>query len=379
MNTFLSTAQQALQEQYLKFTEEHILPVARDLDSGKLSPREALSAMASGGYLGLTVPKEYGGQGLSLVELVLFTEAVSTANGGLGLALASHYSVVELVKNFGTDTQKSRYLSHLAAGELIGAQAFGEEQAGSDYQAVQTTVKVDGSAILSGEKTWVTNGEHAGLLAVLAKNGDDLAIYLVDGNPSSTMSVGENKGKVGMRAAASNDIKFTDHKVPAENRLGGVEGVGAGTTEKQINHVLDFSKTVLAGAALGLVDEALKFAAERARTRQQFGGPISQFQAVQWKLADLSTDVTAARLLTYRAAWSQDGEPAEFRKFAAMAKFFAAKAARYHSGEAVQIFGVLGASTESPVERLYRDSKLTEIFEGTSEIQKVVIKEELGV
>lgn len=375
MNTFLSTAQQAMQEQYLKFTQDELAPIVRQLDSGKVTPREALSRLAGGGYLGITIPKEYGGQGLGLFELVLFTEAVSAVNGGLGLALASHYSVVELVKTFGTETQKSRYLSHLAAGELIGAQAFSEEQAGSDFKAVKTSVTADGGAVLNGEKTWVTNGQHAGLLAVLVKDGDQLAIYLVDGTPAETMTVGENQGMLGMRAAAVNDIKFVNHKVPSENRLGD----GSLSAERQVNQALDLSKTVLAATAIGLVNEALKYSAERARTREQFGGPISQFQGIQWKLADLSTEATGAQLLTYRAAWSQENEPESFRKFAAMAKYFAAKTARFHSGEAVQIFGVLGASLDSPVERLYRDSKLTEIFEGTSEMQKVVIKEELGV
>jgi len=377
VNTFLSSGQLALQEQYLKFVAEQIAPLAMALDTEQVSSKEAMTLLAKGGYLGLTVPREYGGQGLGALELVLFAEALASASAGLALALASHYSVIELINKFGSDTQKSRYLSQMASGDLIGAQAFGEEMAGSDYKAVQTTASGDSSGcLLSGEKTWVVNGQMAGLVAVLAKSGTDLAIFLVDGTPSSNIVVGPNKAKFGLRSAATCDLTFKDCKVSAENKL------ASGSTtdvEAQVDAVLNLSKTVVAAAAVGIADEALKFSAEHARTREQFGQPISKFQGIQWKLADHSVEAQAARLLTYRAAWSHGEEPGDFRKFAAMAKLFATKVARVHSGEAVQIFGMLGASPDSPVERLFRDGKLTEVFEGTSELQKVVLKEELGV
>ncbi|MBA4077071.1 MAG: hypothetical protein C0508_18690 [Cyanobacteria bacterium PR.023] len=380
MNTFLSSGQLTLQEQYLKFVAEQIAPLAMALDTEQVSSKEALTLIAKGGYLGLTVPREYGGQGLGATELVLFAEALAGASAGLSLALASHYSVIELINKFGSETQKSRYLSQLATGDLIGAQAFGEEKAGSDFKAVQTTATADSSAgwLLSGEKAWVVNGQLAGLMAVLARTGadDQLSIFLVDGTPSSNIEVGVNKAKFGLRSAATCDITFKEYKATSENKLASATGA---EVEAQVNAVLDLSKTVVAAAAVGIAEEALKFSAEHARTREQFGQPISKFQGIQWKLADHSVESQAARLLTYRAAWSHDEEPGDFRKFAAMAKLFASKVARVHSGEAVQIFGMLGASPDSPVERLYRDGKLTEIFEGTSELQKVVLKEELGV
>lgn len=226
----------------------------------------------------------------------------------------------------------------------------------------------------------MVNGEIAQLMAVLAKTGDGLSIWLVDagaGNHSS-LKIGVCKSKMGLRAAVTNDITFSAHKVSGENRLGG-QSFSPDQVQKAVVGALDVGKTVLAGAALGLADQALELGAERARTHEQFGEPISKFQGIQWKLADLSAERSAAQLLTYRAAWSRDEEPAKFHQYSAMAKMFATKVARYHSGEMLQIFGVLGASTEVDAERLYRDAKLTEVFEGASEYQKVIIKEELGV
>jgi len=381
VNTFLSLAHKASQDEYLSFVAQHIAANAHDLDNGTFACKDALATFAQAGYLGVTVPTAYGGQGGSLLDLTILAEVVSGHAAGLALALASHYTVVELILNFGSDQQKSRYLPLLARGELIGAQAFSEINAGSDYQAVTTEAVVsDGGATLTGEKSWVVNGEISQLLAVLAKTGGELSLWLVDANttPSASLVVGPAKSKLGLRAALVNDISFKSHKITAENRLGG-DSAGAGQVEKAVLNALDLSKTVLAGAALGLADQALELGAERARTHEQFGQPISKFQGIQWKLADLSSDRAAAQLLTYRAAWSKDGEPGKYHQYSAMAKMFAAKVARFHSSEAVQIFGVLGASAEADVERLYRDAKLTEIFEGASEYQKVIIKEELGV
>lgn len=386
MNTFLSLAHKASQDEYLKFVAEHIAGRAYDIDKGQVASKDVLATFAQAGYLGITVPATYGGQGGGLLDLTILAEAVSGHAAGLALALASHYTVVELVLNFGSDQQKSRYLPLLARGEIIGAQAFAEVNAGSDFRAVTTeaTIAGDGAtASLTGEKSWVVNGEVAQLLAVLAKTEGVLSLWLVDASASAsasaaaTLKVGPAKAKMGLHAAVINDISFALHKVNLENRLGGPETLDQ--VEAALLSALDVSKTVLAGAALGLADQALELGAERARTHEQFGQPISKFQGIQWKLADLSMDRAAAQLLTYRAAWSKDGEPAKFHQYSAMAKMFAAKVARYHSSEAVQIFGVLGASPEADVERLYRDAKLTEIFEGTSEYQKVIIKEELGV
>jgi len=380
VNTFLSLAHKASQDEYLKFVAEQIAPHTLELDSGTMAPKDVLAKLAQVGYLGITVPTSYGGKGGSLLELTILAEALAGHCAGVALALASHYTVVELILNFGNDQQKSRYLPLLARGEAIGAQAFAEVRAGSDFRAVETKAVTGGdSATLSGEKSWVVNGEIAQLLAVLAKTEDDLSLWLVDvAAGESSLKIGPAKAKLGMHSAVINDITLNGHKVSLENRLGGASASCDQVADAVVN-ALDVSKTVLAGAALGLTDEAIALSAERARTHQQFGEPISKFQGIQWKLADLSMDRAAAQLLTYRAAWSKDGEPEKFHQYSAMAKMFAAKVARHHSAEAVQVFGVLGASPESGVERLYRDAKLTELFEGASEYQKVIIKEELGV
>ncbi|MBS1989029.1 MAG: acyl-CoA dehydrogenase family protein [Cyanobacteria bacterium SZAS LIN-2] len=383
MNTFLSLAHKASQDEYLKFVSEHIAPRAHELDRGELAPKDVLATLAQAGYLGITVPASYGGKGGNLLDLTILAEILAGHAAGVALALASHYTVVELILNFGSDQQKSRYLPLLARGEVIGAQAFGEEKAGSDFKAVQATAVVEGdAAALNATKTWVVNGEIAQLLAVLAKSGDQLSLWLVDANgeknAADSLKVGPARAKMGMRSAVTNDIILTNHKVSLDNRLGGASAT-CDQVVKAVEHALDVSKTVLAGAALGLADQAIALGAERARTHEQFGESISKFQGIQWKLADLSMDRAAAQMLTYRAAWSKDEEPENFHKYSAMAKMFAAKVARFHSGEALQIFGVLGASPESEIERIYRDSKLTEVFEGASEYQKVIIKEELGV
>ena len=377
MNTFLSLAHKAAQDEYLKFVAEHFASAARQYDQGTKSCKDALAILAQNGYLGINIPTSYGGRGGDLLDLTLFAEILSGYVAGLGLALASHYSVVELLLQVGSEQQKSRYLPLLAKGEMIGAQAFSETNAGSDYQAIAAEAKASGAAVsLSGSKAWVINGQLAHLFAVLAKEDGKLSIFLIDGSKAvKTIKIGPVRSSMGMRSAVFNDVTFEGHDVPVDNRL----GTPGDQAQKALLAALDVSKTVVSGVALGLADRSLELSAERARSHEQFGQPISKNQGIQWKLADLSMDRHAAQLLTYRAAWSQTGEPQKFHQYCAMAKMFAAKVARFHSGEAVQIFGVMGASLEEDVERLYRDAKMTEIFEGTSEIQKVIVKEELGV
>lgn len=375
MNTFLSTSQKALQEQYIKFVEGVITPQAQDLDNGKACLKEVMSKFAQAGYLGITIPKEFGGQGGTLLDLVLLSEAVAEQAAGLSVALASHYSVVATLLKAGSDSQKSRYLPLLARGEMFGAQAFSEENAGSDLNAVETTFTADGSAFkLSGVKTWVVNAGLPALFAVLGHDKDNkLVCFIVDNSEASAIHVSERKAIMGFHSASIADVTFKDFAVPADNQL------VCDCALDLVNSALDVSKTVVAGAAIGLAQKALLLSADRANGRVQFGAPIAKNQGVQWKLADLSTESSAARLLTYRAAWAQTAEADKFAQFAAMAKLFASRVVRFYSGEAVQIFGMLGASSESPIERIYRDAKLTELFEGTSDLQKVIIKEKLGV
>lgn len=373
MNTFLSSAQQALKDQYQAFAREHVANNARALAQRSLNCKEFLQKLGQAGYLGITVPKEYGGQGGSFINTILFAEAVSEYEAGLSLTLAAHTAVIELLKKYGTDSQKSRYLPLLARGECIGATLFNEEQAGTDFKAA-ATVLTDNA--LTGKKTWVVNGDIAGLGVVLAKEGSaDHArkLYLVDLAHADSLSISENRDKLGLRSASTNDIEFKAHKVQPDAVLAGADA------DEQVLYALDISKVIISAGAVGLVEGALAQSAQYANTREQFGEKIAQFQAIQWKLADISVEGQASRLLTYRAAWSKDEEPGQFHVHSAMCKWFAAKVARLQSGEALQIMGAHGISDQSPLERAYRDAKVMELCEGTSEWQKIVIAEELGV
>jgi alkylation response protein AidB-like acyl-CoA dehydrogenase len=371
VNTFLSSLQEALKEQYLAFAHEHVAPVANQLEDHTLNLKEFVQKLGQQGYLGITVPKEYGGAGGPFVNLILFVEAISQFDAGLGLSLASHYGVIELIKEYGTDVQKSRYLPLLARGECIGALAINEQQAGTDYLAVTTNSAND---VLSGEKTWVVNGSIASLFAVLCRDEkNSLAIRLLDLPNDKTLSVAPDKQKLGLRSAATNDVKFENFQLSKDSLL------AENKTEQAIQFAMNIAKVVAGAAAVGLVDSALIHSAEHARTREQFGQKISQFQGIQWKLADMSAEGAAARLMTYRAACSKDQKPADFARDAAMSKLFATKVARVHSAEAVQVLGSLGIISDNPIERAYRDSKVLEIAEGTSEAQKLSLVKELGI
>lgn len=370
MNTFLSESQEALKDTYLAFAKEHVLPVANQLEDRTLNLKEFVQKLGQQGYLGITVSKEYGGAGANFIDLVLFVEAVSQFDAGLGLTLASHYGVVELIKKFGTDVQKSRYLPLLARGECVGALAINEQQAGTDYLAAAATTT---GGALTGEKTWVVNGSIAGLFAVLARTEKGVELRLVDSSADQSIVVGPDKSKLGLRSASTNDVKFDKFQ------LGQDSLIAEGKTEAALQLVMNVAKVIAGAASVGVVESALSHSAEHARTREQFGQKISQFQGIQWKLADMSAEAAAARLLTYRAAWSKDDKPEEFVRDAAMSKLFASKVARVHSAEAVQILGSLGILSDSPTERAYRDSKVLEIAEGTSEAQKLSLVKELGI
>ncbi|MBS2001192.1 MAG: acyl-CoA dehydrogenase family protein [Candidatus Obscuribacterales bacterium] len=370
MNTFLSESQESLKETYAAFAKEQILPVANKLEDHSLNLKEFIQKLGQNGYLGITVPKEYGGTGGNFIDLIVFVEAVSQYDAGLGLSLAAHYGVVELINKFGSDVQNSRYLPLLARGECVGALAINEHQAGTDVMAVAASTA---GGALSGEKTWVVNGSVANLFAVLARGENAVEFRLVDASGDKSVSVGPDKPKLGLRSAATNDINFDKHQ------LGKDSLIADGKAEEALQYVMNVAKVIAGAAAVGLVDAALEHSAEHARNREQFGQKISQFQGIQWKLADMSTECAAARLLTYRAAWSKELKPEEFARDAAMTKLFASKVARVHSSEAVQILGSLGIMSDNPVERAYRDSKVLEIAEGTSEAQKLVLVKELGI
>ncbi|MBZ0187757.1 MAG: acyl-CoA dehydrogenase family protein [Candidatus Obscuribacterales bacterium] len=390
MNTFLSCEQEVLLENYRAFVKESILSESFQLDEAYKSSdkvKEVIGLLGGKGYLGINISKEYGGQGGSFLDLILFSQALGSAESGLALSLASHYAVCELISRYGSDTQKSRYLPLLARGEVLGAMALSEEHAGSDFKAATSRLVKDGDNVkLAGKKVWVVNGELAQLAVVSARLDNELVLALVDLEPVPSIKVSSNREKLGLRSARTNDLEFVAHQMTSSAILGGQKVCSNGDgdqsiedkTAEMIGFAADVSKTIIAASAIGLLDAATGLSVDRANSREQFDASIGKLQAIQWKLADLSADSAGARLLVLRAAWSKDHAPEEFARNAAMAKFYASKTARFHSSEAVQICGSMGISAEEPVEKLYRDAKVMEIVEGTSEIQKNIIAQEVG-
>lgn len=377
MNTFLSSAQEKVAGSYADFARQVVAPVAVALESGEHCLRDFMQEIGQAGFLGVTVPQEYGGQGQPFINAVLFIEAVSRYEPGLGLTLASHFAFVEVLKRYASDRHKSRYLPLLARGELFAAFAVSEKNAGSDFEALETRLdQAGGKLSVTGEKVWVVTGEIAALFLILARSGSEasLALALMDAGEAPTLAVLPGSQRLGLRSAIVNEIRLAAHEAPAEGLLATGE-----KAREVILFAMDAAKTALSASAVGLASGALDLAAEHARQRKQFGAEIGQLQAVQWKIADHATETTAAQLIVYRAGWAMDEMPAQFRKLAAMAKWFAARVARVHSGEALQILASAGLCSGSPAERFYRDAKMMEIVYGTTEMQKVSLATELGI
>lgn len=377
MNTHLSSEQAALKDKYQAFAREHVAPQVKGLESHTVCLKEFVQLLAQNGYLGISAPKEYGGQGHPFLFSALFAEAVGMHEAGLGLSLANHYALIEVLKKFGTDTQKSRYLPLLSRGEALGTLAFSEEHAGTDFTAVASTLSKEGDAfVLNGKKSWVVNGTLAGLALVLSKNvegeQDSLAVSVVDCTDNEK-HCGANISLMGLKSAYLNHLEFTKQNLSADSRLGGASAAVIAA------YAMDVAKVVLAASAVGLTFGALERALEHARHREQFGTKISQFQGVQWKLADAGAEGEGARMQVYRAAWSLEGEPGKFSTYAPMAKLTASKVARLHSGEALQVMGATGLLEDEPLEKFYRDAKAMEICLGTSEAQKLQLVETLKI
>ncbi|MEZ4534740.1 MAG: acyl-CoA dehydrogenase family protein [Cyanobacteriota/Melainabacteria group bacterium] len=376
MNTFLSSLQTELFEDYKRFLASEIEPRVEDLENDPDKVKSVFESLGQKGFLGTSVAKEYGGCGEPFIHTALLIQALGQIDAGLAMSVASHLTAAELIQKFGTDTQKSRYLPLLARGECIATVAATEEGAGSDYMGI--AARVDKESSLTAEKTWVVNGDVAELAVVTARGEESpLGLWLVDlSQVKDAVKVSANIKKLGLAGARTNNISFKNLKLDDASRLGGVEGPAS--QEEALLHGMDFIKVLAAAAAVGLTDMALAHSVDRARSREQFGSAIGKLQAIQWKLADMSSESCGARLLTYRAAWSKDEEPTEFRKNAAMCKYYAARVAQVHSAEAVQIFGAAGLSCDLPMEKLYRDAKVMEIAEGTAEIQKNIVAHEIG-
>ena len=373
MDFDLSEEELLIQETARQVARDFIAPAAGKIDREERFPEEHWQRLASLGFLGFLVPPEFGGTGMGNLALILALEEINRVCASTGVALSVHNSLVNapLVK-FGTDAQKKRYLPRLASGEWIGAYALTEPGHGSDAAALETRAEKRGDHyVLNGTKCWVTNGvsakaaiTFASVDRALGKNG--ITAFIVEAD-SKGFSVGRREKKLGIRGSETVELVFENVEVPEENRLGR-EGEGFHIAL----NALDGGRIGIAAQATGIIAACLDASTRYARERQQFGKSISEFQPIRWKIANMAVDLEAARLLVRRAARLRDsGRPHTTE--ASTAKLFASEAANRAATQAVQIHGGAGYCKDFPVERYYRDAKVTEIYEGTSEIQRLVI------
>lgn len=370
MNTVLSSAQSAQVEQFRAFASEHLKPIAEKLGTREVASDDFLNKLGSQGYLGLNCPKEFAGNGSSLLELVLLVEVLAVHEPGVSLTMANHAAVIETIKRFGSDEQKSKYLPLLARGELIGSLALSEEKAGTDWKAVESTI-AGGGTQLTGKKRWVVAPKSNALFLVLAKDeAGNLQLVLLNGAGSDALKTKE-RALMGLKSARVIDIDLDNVKIATSSVIA--------RGEEAALHAMDVAKVVLSAGAVGLVDGATNIALEHARSREQFGSSIGQFQGVQWKLADMECERNAAKFMVYRAACALDEDYDHFRQHSSMCKWYATRVARFHSGEAMQILGAVGIEEDSAIARFYDDAKVMEIAHGTSEFQKMQLVSELNI
>ena len=373
----LTDNQKMIRDMVREFAEREIAPVAADLDKNEEYPMEILKKMAQLGLLGIVVPQQYGGAGADTISYALAIEEISKKCASTGVITSVHNSLVSWpIMKFGTEEQKKKYLPVLAKGEKIGAFAGTEPNAGSDLGAMQTTakLKVD-KYIVNGSKTFITSGSKAGIIIVFAVTDKSagsrgISAFIVE-NDMKGFKVGDIFEKMGINANLVAELIFEDMEVPKENLLG-KEGEGF----KIALMALDGGRIGIGAQAVGIAQAALDESIEYSKQREQFGRPISKFQAIQWMIVDMATRIEASRLLVHNAAYAKD-QGRRFSKEAAMAKLFASETAMDAAIKAVQIHGGYGYTKEYLVERLFRDAKITEIYEGTSEIQRLVIANSL--
>ena len=368
-----------LQRTFREFAENEVKPLAKELDETERFPTETVQRMAEMGMMGLPIPEELGGSGVDQLGYVLAVEELSKVCATTGIILSAHTSLCCWpIMTFGTEEQKEKYLKPLASGQKLGAFALTEPSAGTDASMQKSTAVLDGDHyILNGNKVFITNAGAADVFIVFAMTDKEqgtrgiTAFILERDMPGFTMGKPENK--MGLRASSTCELVFDNVRVPVENRLG-AEGKGFKIAMATLDGGRIGVGAQAVGIAQGAIDEAVKFTKERI----QFGRRISQFQNTQFTLADMQTRTDAARMLVWRAAAAeQEGQP--YTHLAAMAKLFASETASYVTNRAVQLCGGYGYTKDYPVERMMRDAKVTEIYEGTSEVQRMVISGWMGV
>jgi alkylation response protein AidB-like acyl-CoA dehydrogenase len=368
----LSPEQREIQALARDFSRTEIEPHAAGWDRAHGLPRELLGKLGELGLMGVCVPEEHGGAGADFLSYVLVLEELSRADAGVGVTVAVHTSAATLpILTFGTDEQRARFVPPLARGEAIGAFALTEAESGSDAASLRTRAEPAGDGwLLRGAKQWVTNGGFGGTVLVFARSDPErtgaagISAFLVDG---ADVEVAREEEKLGLNSSSTVDLVLDGVLVGAERML---HERGKGFTVAMAT--LDGGRIGIAAQAVGIAQAAFDVARRYALERRQFGRRIAEFQAVQWKLADMSLEIDAARLLVHRAAWRKQVGLSHTEE-GAKAKLFASEMARRQTAEAIQILGGYGYTKEFPLERYYRDAKITEIYEGTSEIQRLVI------
>ena len=381
MNFTLSKEHEMARTLFHEFAEKEVKPLAQEVDETEHFPRETVNKMAKTGFLGIPVPKEYGGQGCDTLAYAMCVEELSKVCATTGVIVSAHTSLCcDPIKTYGTEEQKQKYLIPLAKGEKLGAFGLTEPGAGTDAQGQQTKAVLDGDEwVLNGTKIFITNGKEADVYVVIAVTGivekrgkkqKEISAFLVEkGTPG--FEFGTKEKKMGIRGSATYELIFTDCRIPKENMLG-KQGEGF----KIAMHTLDGGRIGIAAQALGIAEGALERTVEYVKERKQFGRSIAQFQNTQFQLADMATKVQAAQMMVYRAAVAKDTQKS-YSVEAAMAKLYAAEVAMEVTTKAVQLHGGYGYIREYDVERMMRDAKITEIYEGTSEVQRMVISSNL--
>jgi alkylation response protein AidB-like acyl-CoA dehydrogenase len=377
MDFSLTDHQKLIRDTVRQFMEAEVRPLVKELEREEKFPLSLLKKIADMGCCGMLMPEEWGGPGLDTVSYVLMIEEVARVYTAMSTALGVTNSAVQVpLLQFGTEAQKEKYLKCLATGEILGSFCLTEAAAGSDAAGLQATAKRDGDIYrLNGAKTWVTNGSVAGVFIIFAKTNPEagpkgISALLVE--PSfKGFKIGRHEDKMGQRSSPSVEILLNDCEVPAANRLG-EEGQGL----KIALSALDGGRIGIAAQAVGLAQGALDESIKYAKQRRAFGKSISEFQGIQWMIADMQTELEAARSLTYYAAWLKDsGKP--MGSAASKAKLYASEMANRVAAKAVQIHGSVGYSRETDVERMYRDARVITIYEGTSEVQRMIIAHDL--
>ncbi|MBQ1189169.1 MAG: acyl-CoA dehydrogenase [Lachnospiraceae bacterium] len=381
MNFTLSKEHEMARTLFREFAEKEVKPLAQEVDETEQFPKETVAKMAQCGFLGIPVPKEYGGQGCDPLAYAMCVEELSKVCGTTGVIVSAHTSLCcDPIQTYGTEEQKQKFLTPLAKGEKLGAFGLTEPGAGTDAQGQQTKAVLDGDEwVLNGTKIFITNGKEADIYVVIAVTGTvekrgklqkEISAFIVEkGTPGFTF--GTKEKKMGIRGSATYELIFTDCRIPKENLLG-KKGEGF----KIAMHTLDGGRIGIAAQALGIAEGALERTIEYVKERKQFGRAIGQFQNTQFQLADMATKVQAAQMMVYRAAVAKATQK-DYGFEAAMAKLYAAEVAMEVTTKAVQLHGGYGYIREYDVERMMRDAKITEIYEGTSEVQRMVISANL--